>query len=248
MSVIYADTDETKAKNTAYHRDMRSVFSLLSAQMQRKILRTRRINKMKRIITIIALGVAIVVIALLSWQMIALRRNVQERMDVVNLMISRYEAKAQFIEDYLPAVNTYTGSEITAKRILSAVYENSLQYDLSPELILAVIKVESEFNPKAYSDAGAIGLMQLMPITGRYVGRSLGLWIDGKEDLYDIEKNIQIGTVFLKECIERLGEQRGLGYYYAGRNTKYYHLYTRRVAAARKLWIAKTAALTYNVQ
>lgn len=203
---------------------------------------------MKRIITMIAIGAAIVVIALLSWQMTALRRNVQERMDMVDLLISKYEAKAQFIEDYLPAVNTYTGSEIITKRILSAIYENSLQYDLSPELILAVIKVESEFNPRAYSDAGAIGLMQVMPITGRYVGRSLGLWIDGTGDLYNIEKNIQIGVVFLKECIERLGEQRGLGYYYAGRNTKYYHLYTRRVAAAKKLWAAKPAALTYNVQ
>jgi soluble lytic murein transglycosylase-like protein len=195
-----------------------------------------------------AIGIAIAVIALLSWQLIALRQNVQERMDMVDVMISRYEAKAHFIEDYLPAVMTYARSEITAKRILSAVYENSLQYDLSPELILAVIKVESEFNPRAYSDAGAIGLMQVMPVTGRYVGRSLGLWIDREEDLYDIEKNIQIGVVFLKECIERLGEQRGLGYYYAGRNTKYYHLYTRRITAAKKLWIARPAALTYNVQ
>ncbi len=203
---------------------------------------------MKRVISIIALGVAIVVIAVLSWQVISLRRSVQEKMDMVNRMISRYEAKAQFIEDYLPLVNAYTGSEVVAKRILSAVYENSLQYDLPPELILAVIKVESEFNPRAYSDAGAVGLMQVMPITGKYVGRSLGLWIDGKENLYDIEKNIQIGSVFLKECIERLGEQRGLGYYYAGRNTKYYHLYTRRIAAAKKLWTAKLAALTYNVQ
>ena len=203
---------------------------------------------MKKVLISIATGAALVAIILVSWQMLVMRQDLQEKIDMVNLMISKYEAKAQFIEDYLPMVTAYTESEITAKRILSAVYENSVQYDLAPELILSVIKVESEFNPRAYSKAGAIGLMQIMPVTGIYVGRSLGLWVENESDMYDIEKNIQIGTVFLKECIERLGEDRGLGYYYAGRNTKYYHLYTRKIAAAKASWNVEPANLTFNVQ
>lgn len=203
---------------------------------------------MKKVLISIATGAAIVAITLVSWQMLVMRQDLQEKIDMVNLMISKYEAKAQFIEDYLPLVTAYTESEITAKRILSAVYENSVQYDLAPELILSVIKVESEFNPRAYSKAGAIGLMQIMPVTGIYVGRSLGLWVENEGDMYDIEKNIQIGTVFLKECIERLGENRGLGYYYAGRNTKYYHLYTRKIAAAKASWNIEAVNLTFNVQ
>ncbi|MGB7055545.1 MAG: transglycosylase SLT domain-containing protein [bacterium] len=203
---------------------------------------------MKQVLTKIAIGITFVVIAILVWQMIVIRNSLQEKMEMVNLLISRYEAKAQFIDEYLPIVNDYTESEIKSKRILAAVYENSLQYDLSPELILSVIKVESEFNPRAYSNAGAVGLMQIMPVTGMYVGRSLGLWISGEDDLFDIEKNIQIGVVFLKECIERLGEHRGLGYYYAGRNTEYYSRYTKKIAAAQELWVVEPASLTYNVQ
>jgi soluble lytic murein transglycosylase-like protein len=199
---------------------------------------------MKQVLTRIAIGITFVVIAILSWQMIVMRNSLQEKMEMVNLLISRYEAKAQFIDEYLPIVNDYTQSEIKSKRILAAVYENSLQYDISPELILSVIKVESEFNPRAYSNAGAVGLMQIMPVTGMYVGRSLGLWINGKDDLYDIERNIQVGVVFLKECIERLGEQRGLGYYYAGRNTEYYSQYTKKIAAAHELWVVEPASLT----
>lgn len=191
---------------------------------------------MKRIFTGIIFGIASLIIIMIVWQTIVVRKELRENIEIVNSMISKFEAKVQFIDSYLPVVSEYTGSQITAKRILAAVYENSLQYDLSPELILSVMKVESEFNPRAYSNAGAIGLMQVMPVTGMYVGRNLGLWLNNEDDLFNIEKNIQIGVVFLKECIERLGEERGLGYYYAGRNTQYYRRYTKKIAAAQHLW------------
>jgi hypothetical protein len=203
---------------------------------------------MKKVILGVGSGIALIVMAMLSWQMSVMRSNLEEKIEMVNLMISKYGAKAQFIDDYLQPVKEYTKSELLAKRILSAVYENSLQYDVSPELILSVIKVESEFNPRAFSDAGAIGLMQVMPVTGVYVGRSLGLWINDGDDLFDIEKNIQIGVVFLKECMERLGERKGLGYYFAGGHTQYYSQYANKIAAAQELWITKPVNLTYNVQ
>lgn len=199
---------------------------------------------MKQVLLKIGVGITLAVIAVLVWQVLVLRNDLHERMELIDLLISRYEAKAQFVDNYLPIVNDYTDSEILSKRILAAVYENSLQYELSPELILSVIKVESEFNPRAYSNAGAVGLMQVMPVTGMYVGRSLGLWINSEDDLYDIEKNIQVGVVFLKECIERLGEHRGLGYYYAGRNTQHYNQYTKKISAAKELWVVEPASLT----
>ncbi len=203
---------------------------------------------MKQIGVRIAIGALISVMTVFSWQVVMLRQNLLEKMETVNLMISKYEAKAQFVDEYLPMVKEYAESEITAKRILAAVYENSMQYDISPELILSVILVESEFNPDASSNAGAIGLMQIMPVTGVYVGRSLGYSIKSEGELYDIEKNIKIGVVFLKECIERLGEQRGLGYYYAGRYTQHYNKYTAKIAAAKELWTPDVASLTYNLQ
>jgi len=203
---------------------------------------------MRKIILIIEGVVLVVCVGFFAWRVTDLQREFQEKIETMNSMISRYEAKAQFIEEYLPMVESYTESKMTAMRILSAVYENSLQYRLEPELILSVIQVESEFNLKAYSDAGAIGLMQIMPVTGIYVGRSLGLWIGSNEDLYDIETNIQIGSVFLKDCIERLGEKNGLGFYYAGRYTKSYKEYTDKIATARVLWKRGEFTFSYNMQ
>jgi hypothetical protein len=203
---------------------------------------------MKRIAAKIVVGALISLLALLSWQVIMLRQNLNERIETVNLMISKYEAKAQFVDDYLPIVKEFTKSEITAKRILAAVYENSLQYDMQPELILSVIQVESEFNPNAYSSAGALGLMQIMPVTGIYVGRSLGYSIKNENELFNIEKNIKIGVVFLKECMDRMGEHRGLGFYYAGRHAEHYNTYTTKIAAAKESWTTDVQDLTYNVQ
>lgn len=203
---------------------------------------------MKKRAPVIALAIATGVVSILFWQMLIMHNDLRDKIGVVSLLISKSEAKAQFVEDYLPTVSAYTGSDVTAKRILAAVYENSRQYDLAPELILSVIQVESEFNPRACSHAGAIGLMQITPVTGIYVGRTLGLPVDDEQALYDIETNIQIGTVFMKECIERMGEQRGLGYYYAGRNAQHYPVYTRKIAAAKELWLAAVAGSDHSMQ
>ena len=178
----------------------------------------------------------IIAIGYFSLRVGSLDKNFQKEMHELSLMMSRYEMKAQFMEHYMPMVVEHTESDINAKRILAAVYENSQWCKLDPDLVLSVITVESAFNPRATSDVGAIGLMQLMPVTGIYVGRSLGLPVDSENDLYEIETNVQIGCVFLKECIKRLGEKNGLGFYYAGRYSEYYGEYNSKIAAARKIW------------
>lgn len=178
----------------------------------------------------------IIAIGYFSLRVGDLDKNFQKEMHELSLMMSRYEIKAQFIEHYMPMVVEHTESDINAKRILAAVYENSQWCKLDPELVLSVITVESAFNPRATSKVGAIGLMQVMPLTGVYVGSRLGIWIERDEDLYEIETNIQIGCVFLKDCIDRLGEYNGQGFYYAGRYRKRYKEYNDKIAAARKIW------------
>lgn len=70
----------------------------------------------------------------------------------------------------------------------------SRQYGVDTGLIKAVIKAESNFNPRAVSSAGARGLMQLMPATAR----SLGV-----DDSFDPEQNVMAGTRFLRDLLNR---------------------------------------------
>jgi soluble lytic murein transglycosylase-like protein len=76
--------------------------------------------------------------------------------------------------------------------------------------VLAVISVESRFNPIAESVAGAKGLMQIIP---RYHQAKL-VDFGGEAALWDPEANIRLGTVILQEYVYRAGTlQAGLQYY-----------------------------------
>ncbi len=86
-----------------------------------------------------------------------------------------------------------------AQRILRAVHcESSKQNMLRdrPQLVLAVIDVESSFNPFAVSSAGAVGMMQVMPFWPRQLGLTT-------RDLLDVEMNIRMGTSILAYYLER---------------------------------------------
>ena len=68
---------------------------------------------------------------------------------------------------------------------------------LEPNLLRAVIVVESGFNSRAVSKRGAVGLMQLMPATGSRFGVS---------NLYDPKQNIHAGARYLKFLMDRFGQ------------------------------------------
>ncbi len=70
-------------------------------------------------------------------------------------------------------------------------------YNLKPEVVCAVINVESGFNKNATSKVGAIGLMQIMPETGREIAEKLKIENYTKELLYSPEINIRFGCFYL---------------------------------------------------
>lgn len=75
------------------------------------------------------------------------------------------------------------------------------KYNLDPAFILAIIRQESSFNPKARSKVGAIGLMQIMP---QFAGSEVLKAVTGKSDhptpefLYNPAQNIMIGSTYLQ--------------------------------------------------
>ena len=91
-----------------------------------------------------------------------------------------------------------------AVSIVKASYE--AKYD--PLFVASVIKSESAFNKTAVSYAGAKGLMQILPNTGRYLSERNQLDWHGPRKLNDPEYNIQLGISYLKELEERFKGNR----------------------------------------
>ena len=83
------------------------------------------------------------------------------------------------------------------------IAEKSIEYGFSVEFVLAVIQTESSFNKYAKSRAGAIGLMQLMPITGKALAKDFGIVIKDNKHLYNPQLNVSLGMYYLKKLSDR---------------------------------------------
>jgi hypothetical protein len=89
------------------------------------------------------------------------------------------------------------------------IYKEAKKNNVRPELVAAVVEAESRFKPTARSGAGAVGLMQLVPRTGRWMGA---------RDLTNPAQNIAAGTKYLKYLHERFdgNETKMIAAYNAG--------------------------------
>jgi len=85
-------------------------------------------------------------------------------------------------------------SDADLKKIYSAVNTAAKNYGVDSNLILAVIKQESDFDPNSTSSVGAAGLMQIMPQNFSHLGIT---------DAYDVDQNINGGTKLLKEYLDQ---------------------------------------------
>ncbi len=78
------------------------------------------------------------------------------------------------------------------------------QNELDPFLMAALIRQESEFNPKAVSRANARGLTQIVPSTGRELSRRLKVTNYSTPRLFQPTVNLQLGTFYLKTIVDKL--------------------------------------------
>jgi soluble lytic murein transglycosylase-like protein len=112
----------------------------------------------------------------------------------------------------------------TRERIARVILRCESEQELDPDLVLAVMLVESSGRPAARSPKGAIGLMQVMP----HMFEELGL----PGNVAHIEANVEAGCLLLADNIRRLGEEQGISAYFWGDSVRG-HEYLQRVRSVR---------------
>jgi hypothetical protein len=118
------------------------------------------------------------------------------------------DAAQQVLIDHLS--RRFLVAATATERMVAAAYRAAREVGLDPLLVLAVISVESRFNPIAESVMGARGLMQIIPKYHLDKLRAAG----GEDAVFDPESNIHIGTRILQEYVHRTGTlEAGLQFY-----------------------------------
>lgn len=93
-------------------------------------------------------------------------------------------------------INGTKSNVLVVRRYDTFISSSAKKYRLDPNLVRAVVIVESGYNERATSSSGARGLMQLMPMTAQQLG---------VENCFDPKQNIEGGTKYLRYLIDRFG-------------------------------------------
>ena len=139
-------------------------------------------------------------------------------------LISDEVALIQYIAKRYRIANTVT------QQLVTAAFKVGDELNLDPLLILAVMAIESRFNPYAESGAGAQGLMQVMTRVHEDKYEPLG----GRTVALHPPANIRVGAQILRDCINRAGTLEGGLKFYVGATTPTDGGYGARVLAERQ--------------
>lgn len=124
----------------------------------------------------------------------ALRQLLRQAIESSDSFSDRFEAEVWLVD-----MSTRLADKVPEPdrrlRLLKQIHYEARRADLYPELVLAVIDVESNFDQFAISRAGAIGLMQVMPFWLREIGHP-------EDNLFDIDTNLRMGCTILRYYLD----------------------------------------------
>lgn len=143
---------------------------------------------------------------------------------------NRYDAEVWLMSQG-QALSRFVDQPQYREELLRAIYHAAREANLQPELVLAVIEVESRFDRFAISSAGAQGLMQVMPFWKQEIGRA-------SDNLLEVRTNLRYGCHILHYYMKR--ERGNLVAALARYNGSYGQTwYPQRVMLAwQKRWLA----------
>ena len=148
--------------------------------------------------------------------------NKKRLVNKLNNSISQLEAvRTRSEDDISDYIQTYykTVAPVIARSAAMNILLASETHDVPFVAIVAVMEVESQFNPAALSSKGARGLMQVMP---KYWLKELGL--KSKYDLHNIETNINAGAYIMRKLLDATNNNmKQTLYKYVGGDTSYVH-------------------------
>ena len=107
----------------------------------------------------------------------------------------------------IAAIAVYLNLDLVWKLLYPLKYEEYVfkyaeEFDNDPYLVTAIMYRESKFNPQALSSKGAIGLMQIMPDTAKWISQQVDYQDFEVDDLYRPEVNIYLGSWYLRNLIQ----------------------------------------------
>jgi soluble lytic murein transglycosylase-like protein len=119
-------------------------------------------------------------------------RRLREELDAAKGELQLAQAQL----DRANQILAYSSRYRVSADIATSIYDIALAEGLEPDLAFRLVRVESQFNGKATSPVGAVGLTQLMPSTAGYFQKGIT-----KKQLYDRETNLRIGFRYLRTLI-----------------------------------------------
>ncbi|HEY0975077.1 MAG TPA: lytic transglycosylase domain-containing protein [Solimonas sp.] len=124
-----------------------------------------------------------------------LRQRLAEAINAADSFEHRYDAEVWLV-DMSGRLKRLLPDEAQRLELLRLVHRESRRAKLAPELVLAVIEVESYFDRYAVSVAGAQGLMQVMPFWLKEIGKP-------DDNLFHVETNLRMGCTILKFYLDK---------------------------------------------